>query len=85
MGRFIYITVGNAGHEQEKVGPKVAKPVNEVPSPDLAKKRGHDNDGKYQQQEANKDQGGVNGEQYQYEPGYITHISAANITGIYCL
>lgn len=52
----------------------MAKPVNKITTPDLAKKRGHYNDGEYHQQEADKDQKGVNSEQYLYEPRYILHI-----------
>lgn len=59
---LIYVTVKYTEHEEKEVGPKVTKPVNEVSAIDLTKKRSYYNLGKYQQQKANKDQKGINGE-----------------------
>ena len=51
----------------------MAEPVYEVSSPYFTKKRRHNNDREYEQQETNKDQECINGEQYLYEPGDISH------------
>ena len=63
----------------------MTKLIYKVPAPDPAKKGSHHHSGKYQQQEANKDQKGINCEKDLYKTVYITHIIEANVARIYCL
>jgi hypothetical protein len=74
-----------ARHQQKEIGPKMTKPVNEIPALDPAKKRGQNNNRENQQKEANKDQKGIDREQGLYKLVYITHIIEANVTRICCL
>jgi hypothetical protein len=53
-----------ADHQEEEISPNMTKPVNEVSAPDFAEKRSDYHQRKYQQQEADKDQKGINGKKH---------------------
>lgn len=73
VGCFKAIPVEDAQHEQYKIRPAMAEPIDKIAPPGLAKERGHYHQRENDQQEGRKGQKGINGKKDPQDPAYNGH------------
>lgn len=71
--RFKDVPVKDTQHEQYKIRPAMAEPVDKIAPPGLAKEGGHYHQREDDQQEGRKRQKGINGKKDPQDPAYDGH------------